>query len=186
MAARAGGLGECALRVLGIDPGIATCGYGVLERCGVAGTVRVVAYGAVRPKGPGDPRRLAALYEAIRTLLQRHTPDAAAVERLYHTRNVSTATSVGQARGVVLLALAQAGLEVGEYTPTEVKLAVAGYGGAEKAQMQAMVAAQLHLADPPRPDDAADALGVGLCHLLGEGLRRSLATAGAGRGGRNG
>ena len=175
---RAGG-GEAALRVLGIDPGIATCGFGVIERgTGGPGRPVVLEYGALHPKGSGDPARLRVLYAEICRLVERHRPDAAAVERLFHTRNVSTAASVGQARGVVLLALAQAGVPIGEYTPTEAKLAVAGYGRADKAQMQAMVATQLGLAAPPRPDDAADALGLCLCHLLGQGLRDRLLAAG--------
>jgi len=174
------GQGEAApLRVLGIDPGIATCGYGLIEAPdGGRARPAVVEFGAVRPRGPGDPARLADLYAAVCRLLDTYRPDTAAVERLYHNRNVSTAAAVGQARGVILLALARAGLPIGEYTPTEVKLAVAGYGGADKRQMQAMVAVQLGLAEPPRPDDAADALGLCLCHLLGQGLQARLASAG--------
>ncbi len=169
--------GEAALlRVLGIDPGIATCGYGLIDaEDGGRGRPQVLVYGALRPRMTGDAARLCVLYAEICRLIDAHRPDAAAVERLYHTRNVSTAASVGLARGVILLALAHAGLPFGEYTPTEVKLAVAGYGGADKRQMQTMVAAQLGLADPPRPDDAADALGLCLCHLCGEGLRVRLA-----------
>lgn len=164
--------------MLGIDPGIATCGYGVLEApTGSGGRPGLITYGALRPRGAGDAVRLADLHTALRGLIAAHRPDCAAVERLFHTRNVSTATSVGQARGVILLALAQAGLPYAEYTPTEAKLAVAGYGGADKRQMQAMVAAQLGLAQPPRPDDAADALGLCLCHLLAAGLQARLAAA---------
>lgn len=118
--------------------------------------------------------RLCYLYDHLVALLAAHQPQAAAVERVYHNRNVSTAASVGQARGVALLALAQAGLTVTEYTPTEMKLAVAGYGGADKRQIQTMVAAQLAMPAPPTPDDAADALGLCLCHLAGEGLRGRL------------
>lgn len=175
--------GEAALlRVLGIDPGIATCGFGLIEaREGGRGRPSVLAFGALRPKGHGDPARLADLHADICRLIEAHRPDCAAVERLYHNRNVSTAAAVGQARGVILLALGRAALAIGEYTPTEVKLAVAGYGGADKRQMQAMVAAQLGLQEVPRPDDAADALGLCLCHLLGQGLQARLAAAGAAR-----
>jgi crossover junction endodeoxyribonuclease RuvC len=108
---------------------------------------------------------LATFYEALRTLLQEFHPDTAAVEKLFFQRNVSTAIAVGQARGVALLALAQAGLEVFEYTPNEIKQAVAGYGSADKRQVQDMVRVLLALEAIPRPDDAADALAVAITHL---------------------
>jgi crossover junction endodeoxyribonuclease RuvC len=98
-------------------------------------------------------------------LLLLHRPDSSAVEKLFFSRNVRTAISVGQGRGVAILALAQAGIQVGEYTPMEIKQAVAGYGGADKYQVQHMVKALLHLDAIPRPDDAADALAVAICHL---------------------
>lgn len=164
------------MRVLGIDPGIATCGYGVVDQPGAGREAVLVACGALRPPGAGSAR-LVALFEGIRQLIVAYGPEASAVERLYHNRNVRTAADVGQARGVILLALAQAQVAVAEYTPTEVKLSVAGFGGAGKAQVKAMVAARLHLTSPPRPDDAADALGLCLCHLQGEGLRRTVLAA---------
>jgi crossover junction endodeoxyribonuclease RuvC len=146
---------------------------GATGRCPAA-----VAWGALRPAGEGA-ERLRALNAGLAALLREHRPDAAAVERLFHTRNVRTAAAVGQARGVALLACAEAGVAVAEYTPTELKLAVAGYGGADKRQMRRMVAAQLGLERLPSPDDAADALGLCLCHLAGSGLRRRLAAGGA-------
>jgi len=167
--------------VLGIDPGLAVCGYGVLEAEDPPMAPRLVACGAIRPRGRG-PARLAALYEAVRGLVQEHAPGVAAVERIYHNRNVRTAGAVAEARGVVLLALVQAGLPVAEYTPTEVKLAVTGFGAAQKGQVQTLVAARLGLEAPPRPDDAADAVAVALCHLQGEALRSRLADLGVGEG----
>lgn len=149
---------------LGIDPGIATTGYG-LVRDTAAGPV-LVRYGVIlTPAGAPLPQRLLALHQRLQALLAEHRPDIAAVEKLFFQRNVSTAMTVGQARGVALLALAEAGLPVGEYTPTDVKLAVAGYGGADKTQMQMMVRTILRLTETPKPDDAADALAVAVCHL---------------------
>ncbi len=156
--------------MVGIDPGTAICGFGIVEQASPGARPRAVRFGVFRPKGD-DVARLRTIYDGVQALIADHRPEAAAVERVYHNRNVSTASSVGQARGVVLLAFGQAGIPVSEYTPTEMKLAVAGYGGAGKPQVQAMVAAQLGLAAPPSPDDAADALGLCLCHLAGEGLR---------------
>lgn len=172
-----------ALRVLGIDPGLVACGYGVLDvgaAPGGAGVPAICASGALCPVGEGAAR-LVELHRGVTALVRAHAPDAAAVELLYHNRNVRTAAAVGQARGVVLLALAQAGVPVAEYTPTEVKLAVTGYGGASKQQVRAMVQVRLRLSRPPSSHHAADALGLCLCHLQGEALRRRLAA----RGGRS-
>jgi crossover junction endodeoxyribonuclease RuvC len=110
-------------------------------------------------------QRLALLYGKLNEILVLHGPDSSAVEKLFFQRNVKTAITVGQGRGVVLLALAQAGVPVAEYTPLEVKLAVAGYGGADKRQVQEMVRVLLDLEEIPKPDDAADALAVAICHL---------------------
>jgi crossover junction endodeoxyribonuclease RuvC len=150
--------------VLGIDPGTATTGYGLIREL-EHGHI-MVAYGTIQtPAGMPMPQRLAMLYKELTQLVALHRPDTGAVEKLFFQRNVSTAMTVGQARGVALLVLAQAGLSVGEYNPKDVKLAVAGYGGADKPQMQAMVRAILHLPEIPRPDDAADALAVAICHM---------------------
>jgi crossover junction endodeoxyribonuclease RuvC len=111
------------------------------------------------------PERLAILFEELNKLLKRYQPDTSAVENLFFQKNVKTAMSVGQARGVILLALALAGQEIGEYTPLEIKQAVSGYGGADKRQIQAMVRTLLELEEIPKPDDAADALAVAICHL---------------------
>lgn len=152
------------MRVLGIDPGTAITGYGIVEE--EAGGIRALAFGAIRTR-PDRPlaARLQLIYRAVRRLARKWQPTAAAVEELFFGSNVRTALSVGQARGVVLLALADAGLEVIEYTPLMVKQAVTGYGGADKVQMQEMVRLLLGLAEPPCPDDAADALAVAICHL---------------------
>lgn len=161
------------MRVLGLDPGISTFGYGVAERGANAARATMLAMGVLRPRGD-DPARLRQLYHGLGDLIATFRPDRAAVERVFHTRNVSTAASVGQARGVALLACAEAGVPVSEYTPTQMKLAVAGYGGADKRQVQTMVAVQLGLDGPPKPDDAADALGLCLCCLWGQGLEERL------------
>jgi len=152
------------MRVLGIDPGTAITGYGVVGE--VQGELQPLAFGVI--KTPADqplPRRLQLIYRAISDLAEEWKPTAAAVEELFFSRNVRTAMSVGQARGVALLALADAGLDVAEYTPLAIKQAVTGYGNADKAQIQEMVRLLLRLEKVPRPDDAADALAVAICHL---------------------
>ncbi len=151
--------------VLGIDPGTATTGYG-LVRLTPEGDLQPVTFGViVTPPHTPAHQRLMMLYEDLKELLAEHHPDSCAVERLFFQRNVSTAIGVGQARGVVLLAIAQAGLEVAEYTPNEVKQAVAGYGSADKHQVQEMVRTLLRLPEIPKPDDAADALAIAITHL---------------------
>ena len=158
------------MRVLGIDPGTATTGYGVVEETEEG--LRVLAYGVVTtPPDLSLPQRLQAIYRELRRLVREWQPDAAAVEELYFNVNVRTAMGVGQARGVALLAMADEGLTVAEYGPGEVKQALTGYGGAEKRQMQEMVRMLLGLPSIPRPDDAADALAVAICHLHSARLR---------------
>jgi crossover junction endodeoxyribonuclease RuvC len=151
--------------VLGIDPGTATTGYGVV-RLTEAGTLQAVTFGVVLtpPSAPAH-QRLLMLYGDLKDLLALHRPDACAVEKLFFQRNISTAIAVGQARGVVLLAIAEAGLDVAEYTPNEVKQAVVGYGAADKRQVQEMVRTLLLLPEIPKPDDAADALAIAITHL---------------------
>jgi crossover junction endodeoxyribonuclease RuvC len=151
--------------VIGIDPGTATTGYG-LVREDQDGSLSAVDYGVIlTPAGLSMPLRLLELYTKIKEILFLHRPESSAVEKLFFSRNVTTAISVGQGRGVALLALAESGIDVMEYTPMEVKQAVAGYGGADKAQVQAMVKAILNLNEIPAPDDAADALAIAICHL---------------------
>jgi crossover junction endodeoxyribonuclease RuvC len=150
---------------LGIDPGTATTGFG-LVRLQADGSLALVEFGVITTsKDTPAQDRLASLFRDLQDLLAKHKPDTAAVEKLFFQRNVSTAISVGQARGVILLALSQAGIELCEYTPNEIKQAVSGYGSAGKRQMQEMVRVLLGLEDFPRPDDAADALAVAITHL---------------------
>ena len=149
---------------MGIDPGTATTGYGVVET--TAAGPRAIAYGVIRtPAGWNLGRRIQTLHEQLTALIALHDPTTAAVEKLFFQKNVRTAMAVGQARGVALLALSEYGLAVGEYSPPEVKQAVTGYGAAGKRQVQQMVRAILELDDIPRPDDAADALAIAICHL---------------------
>jgi crossover junction endodeoxyribonuclease RuvC len=148
--------------VLGIDPGTASLGYGIVERIG--GTVRAVDFGVFSTSASESlPVRLDAIHRAVSALIEDHRPSLVAVERLFFSRNAQTAFAVGQARGVVLLAAAQAGIEVREATPNEVKSAVTGYGSADKEQVARMTAVVLGLATPPSPDDAADALATAVC-----------------------
>lgn len=151
--------------VIGIDPGTATTGYG-LVRDNQEGGLEVVDYGVILTQaGLPAEQRLLTLYQNLTKIILLHRPESGAVEKPFFQRNVTTAIGVGQARGVILLALAQAGLKIGEYTPLEVKQAVVGYGAADKNQVQQMVKALLGLKDIPRPDDAADALAIAICHL---------------------
>ncbi len=150
---------------LGIDPGTATTGYG-LVRLMPDGELVAVSYGIIStPKEATPPARLEMLFDQLNALLKEHKPDTAAVEKLFFSKNVTTALAVGQARGVIMLCLQKAGIEPLEYTPNEVKQAVAGYGSAEKRQVQEMVRALLQLDSIPKPDDAADALAVAITHL---------------------
>jgi len=151
------------LVVLGIDPGTAILGYGVVrgERDPV-----MVAYGVVRTESKQAPeKRLQLLYDGVSRLIAQYLPDCVAVEQLFFSKNVTTALPVMQARGVVLLAAANADVPIAEYRPIEVKQAITGYGKADKPQMQEMVRVLLRLDAIPQPDDAADALAVAVCHL---------------------
>ena len=150
---------------LGIDPGIGTTGYG-LVRLLDDGSMQPVTFGVLlTPPDTPVARRLMLLHGDLNELLATHHPDTCAVEKLFFQRNVSTAIAVGEARGVILLAIAEAGLDVSEYTPNEVKQAVCGYGSAQKRQVQEMVRTLLGLPAIPRPDDAADALAIAITHL---------------------
>lgn len=150
---------------LGIDPGTATTGFG-LVRLEPDGSLAAIKYGVIlTPKNATAPARLEMLYNDLSSLLREYHPDTAAVEKLFFSRNVTTALAVGQARGVVMLCMQQAGVEPFEYTPNEIKQAVAGYGGAQKRQVQEMVRTLLQLDSIPKPDDAADALAIAITHL---------------------
>lgn len=176
------------MKVLGVDPGTATVGFGVIDGFSRPGRMAaLVECGVVRMK-PGDPlpRRLATIHAALGELLARHRPDVVAVEDIFYGPNVRTTVVLGHARGVILLAAEEAGVPVSAYAPRLVKKAVVGTGGALKAQVGYMVAKLLQLQAPPRPADAADAVAIALTHLLSPAGR----TAGLGRaapaGGGNG
>ncbi|KAB2951318.1 crossover junction endodeoxyribonuclease RuvC [Heliorestis acidaminivorans] len=148
--------------ILGIDPGTALCGYGLIEAKG--NRLYPLAYGAIRTKAHSPmPSRLLTIAEELDNIIKQYKPHHVAVEEIFFSRNVTTALAVGQARGVILLSAARAGLAVSEYKPTQVKQAVVGYGRAEKEQVQEMVRILLSLSEKPKPDDVADALAVAIC-----------------------
>jgi crossover junction endodeoxyribonuclease RuvC len=150
--------------ILGIDPGTAITGYGLVE--GEGDDLTLVAYGAITTSSDWPlPERLQRIYQELTALIEDQQPTAVAVEELFFSKNVRTALSVGQARGVALLAAANAGLPIHEYTPLEVKQAITGYGRATKDQVQRMVRMLLALDSVPQPDDAADAIAVAICHI---------------------
>lgn len=165
--------------VLGIDPGVSRCGYACVQA--TSSGPHAVAIGVIRTE-PADPipRRLAELQRELRGLFDEFAPDALAIERVLFQKNVRTAMSVGQASGLAMAEAASRDIPVTEYSPNEAKLAVAGYGGADKAQMQRMVKTLLKLERLPRPADAADAAALALCHLAHLGLRRNIAASRAG------
>jgi len=141
------------MKILGIDPGSALVGYGLVEED------QALDYGCIRTQN-----ELTILEEQLKAILKKHKPDAVAVEKLFFSKNTKTALKVGESRGVIMLLISQSRIPVAEYTPLEVKLAVTGYGRADKKQMQLMVKNLLKLKEIPKPDDAADALAIALCH----------------------
>jgi crossover junction endodeoxyribonuclease RuvC len=157
------------LRILGIDPGIAIVGFGFIDKQG--SKLVPVQYGCITTEAHTDPGlRLKQVYDSTVQLIEMYKPDAVAVEQLFFNRNVTTAFTVGQARGVIILAAVQQGLPVAEYTPMQVKQAIVGYGKAEKKQVQEMVRMFLKLPGIPKPDDVADALAVAICHAHSSSL----------------
>ncbi|NGM81921.1 crossover junction endodeoxyribonuclease RuvC [Paenibacillus sp. 7124] len=151
------------MRILGIDPGIAIVGFGFIDKNG--SKLTPVQYGCIQTEAhTPEEERLLHVYEGMLQLIDRYKPEAVAMEKLFFNRNVTTAMSVGQARGVLVLAAVQRGLPVAEYTPMQVKQAIVGYGKAEKKQVQEMVRMYLKLSAVPKPDDVADALAVAICH----------------------
>lgn len=157
--------------ILGIDPGLAKTGCGVIEKKG--NIVQPVGYGAITTRtNQSLPDRLKTIYDEIGELCKEYRPDYAAIEKIFFAANVKTAVSVAQARGVAILATAECGLSIAEYTPLEIKQAVAGYGKAGKRQVQEMVRVLLKLDEIPRPDHAADALAAALCHAFRGGRKR--------------
>ena len=151
------------MRILGIDPGYAIVGFGILEAH--RGQARLVRCGAINTQaGTPMPMRLLQIQEDMETLIRTFQPDAMAIEELFFNTNVTTGIGVAQARGIILAAAAKLGVEVFEYTPSQVKQAVVGYGKAEKKQVMLMTQRLLNMKDIPRPDDAADALAIAICH----------------------
>ena len=152
------------MRVIGIDPGLATVGYGIVEKNG--DLYRAIDYGYIgTPAGLELSRRLLDIYYSIKLLIDRFSPDELAIEKLFFCKNIKTALQVGEARGAILTAAAEKGIAIFEYTPLQVKQAAAGYGRAGKKQVQQAVCLLLGLMEIPKPDDAADALAIALCHL---------------------
>jgi crossover junction endodeoxyribonuclease RuvC len=158
--------------VLGIDPGTATTGFGIVEER-PSGDLELITHGVIlTAPDQGIEFRLKKIYDEISTIIALHRPDSSSVEKLFFQKNVTNAMAVGQARGVIILALATAGIPIFEYTPNEVKQSVTGYGSADKKQVQKMVQTLLAMDDIPRPDDAADALAIAICHLHASGYKR--------------
>ncbi len=156
-------------RIIGIDPGLAETGYGIIESRG--SSCRCVTYGTIRTPADHEPgSRLDLLYTALKKVLADFGPGEAGIESLYFAKNISSAIPVAQARGVALLALARAGIPAGEYSPVVIKQAIVGSGRAEKLQVQHLVMHILGLPEIPKPDHAADALAVAICHLHGSHL----------------
>ncbi|HPF20584.1 MAG TPA: crossover junction endodeoxyribonuclease RuvC [Syntrophomonas sp.] len=150
--------------VLGLDPGTATTGYGLVEY--VRSREKMIAYGTIKTSaGIAMELRLLKIFQELNQILDTYRPEAVAIEQLFHHKNAKTVITVAQSRGVLLMAAAQRGLELAEYTPLQVKQAVCGYGNAEKKQVQMMVQNILKLEELPKPDDAADALAIAICHL---------------------
>src|ERR671917_636003 len=166
--------------ILGIDPGTATMGWGVIRHGGTR--LHYLQQGdIVTPYSWEMPRRLGRLFDGVTELVKGYRPETVAVEELFFNTNVTTAITVGQARGVVLLAAYRAGVEVAEYTPLQVKQAVTSYGRAEKRQVQEMVRSLLNLRQIPRPDDAADGLAIAVCHAFSSRMGGKVGKVGVGK-----
>ena len=164
------------MRILGIDPGTARLGYGIID---AGDGYAAVDFGTIETSAKDTmAQRLLQLHQALTHLIATHAPVAMAIEQLFFSRNVTTAIAVGQARGVAMLAAAQAGLPVTEYTPAEVKQAISGYGNADKQQVQFMVQLLLELDAVPHPDDAADALAIALCHGQSHAFQNRVSSSG--------
>lgn len=154
------------MRILGIDPGTGILGFGVID-VDARGKLKLVDGGVIRtPVKQADSERLKTIYDELTEVIQQHKPEIMSVEKLFFAQNVTTAMSVAQARGVVLLCGIQNNLELFEYTPLQIKQAITGYGKADKKQMQEMVRVILNLQEVPKPDDAADALAAAICHSM--------------------
>lgn len=161
---------EDVMRILGIDPGLATIGWGVIDTTGVKH--KALAYGAIiTPAGTPTEKRLALIFAELEAIIKKYQPEVMAVEELFFNTNITTGIRVAEARGVILLCAERCGIELAEYTPLQVKQAVVGYGRAEKKQVITMVTMLLGLPKPPSPDDTADALAIAVCHAHTGGSR---------------
>ena len=164
------------MRILGIDPGYALMGYGIIEKNG--NRFSVCDYGSISTQaGAPMPQRLKFLYSSLMDIIAQWQPEEAAIEELFYNTNAKTVINVGQARGVAILACINLGIEIAEYTPLQIKQALVGYGRAEKNQVQQMVKALLHLEKVPKPDDTADALAVAICHANSCGAASRMSAA---------
>lgn len=162
------------MRILGIDPGYALMGYGIIEKNG--NRFSVCDYGSISTEaGAPMPHRLKFLYASLMDIIAEWRPEEAAIEELFYNTNAKTVINVGQARGVAVLACVNSGIEIAEYTPLQIKQALVGYGRAEKKQVQQMVKALLCLEKVPKPDDTADALAVAICHANSSGAASGMA-----------
>ena len=151
------------MRILGIDPGLAIVGWGIIESSG--GNIRPIAYGAITTPAHTDVEaRLLMIQNDLETIINKYKPDEMAVEELFFNTNITTAITVAEARGVIICTAHKLGVKISEYTPLQVKQAVVGYGKAEKHQVIAMVTSLLKLPKPPKPDDTADAVAIAICH----------------------
>ncbi len=156
--------------ILGIDPGTATTGYGLIKK--TEDKLKLLDYGCIKTSKDLDPAdRLSVIFKELKKVVKKEAPNVICVEELFFAANVKTALKVGQARGIVLLAAKESGIPIFEYTPLQVKQAICGYGRAEKVQIQKMVKTLLDLTDIPKPDDAADALAIAICHANSEKLK---------------
>ena len=160
------------MRILGIDPGFAIVGWGIIDS--ERGNIRPVAYGAITtPAHTSLESRLLTIQHDLESLIEKYTPDEMAIEELFFNTNITTGIAVAEARGVILCTAHRLGLKISEYTPLQVKQAVVGYGKAEKQQVIAMVTSLLKLPKPPKPDDAADAVAIAICHSNSNGSAMS-------------
>lgn len=158
------------MRIIGIDPGYAIMGWGILDLKG--NKFSVVDYGSITTDaGVEVPKRLQHIYAELGAIIAKYQPEEAAIEELFFNNNAKTVILVGEARGIAILACANAGLEISEYTPLQIKQALVGYGRADKKQVQAMVKAILNLKEVPKPDDTADAVAAAICHGHSRGRR---------------
>ena len=159
---------------LGIDPGTETTGYALVDE-DACGNLHLLDYGVIKTHKDANPeKRLQTIFSELTNIISLHHPTTGAVEKLFFQKNVTNAIVVGQARGVILLAMAQAGIEILEYSPQAVKISVTGYGAADKKQVQVMVKTILNMKEIPKPDDAADAIAIAICHLHAIGYRSRL------------